>query len=176
MSPRKALIAALLAATAAASSGCILVDNDPYYDNPVYATIDADHILHTELGYGAGLFVEYVSGGLWRLWTSCDTLNTGTLCDYDVEVVSHEPIDTIESLDLEGYDHIDSVSSSSLRFAAVTGSHTDGVEFTTTAGALVEIRLLLDGAPAPEYFVWYGNGYVHDGALGLPVVFQPDQP
>jgi hypothetical protein len=35
---------------------------------------------------------------------------------------------------------------------------------------------VLDGYVAPEFFVWYGNGYVHDGASGSPVVFQPDAP
>ncbi len=176
MSPRTILAAGMLAAIAAATSGCVVVDNDPYYDNPVYTTIDADHLLNTDLGYGAGLFVEYTSGGLWRMWTSCDTLLTGTTCDYDVEVLSYSPIEVIEELDTEGWDFVDSVGSSGLRFYAETASHTDGVEFTTSPGALVEIRLGLDGEPAPEYFVWYGNGYIHDGAYGLPVVFQPDKP
>ena len=46
------------------------VEPDPYIEPTVYTTIDADHVLDTDLGLGAGLFVEYGTGGRWTLWTS----------------------------------------------------------------------------------------------------------
>ncbi len=161
-----------------ASLGCHHHDDyydDPYYDAQ-YTTIDADYVLETDLGYGAGVFVEYSMGGLWYLWTSCDTAVAVGDCTYDIHVLSHSPIDSVAGYDLEGWDNVDPYASDAFMFYADTAFMSDAVEFTTAPGALVEIELVLDGYVAPEYFVWYGNGRVHNGAAGSPVVFQPDVP
>lgn len=182
------IIAATLAIGLGAPACVIVDDDDGHYDDDhhhyddgyvggaVYTTIDADHVLDTDLGEGAGLFVEYAVGGRWTLWTSCDTNVTGSLCFWDVSVVPQRGgiFDPLE-FDTEGFDAVEAYESS-LRFYAETGSHTDAVEFYADPGALLEITVTLDGYDAPEYLVWFGNGFVHNGANGLPVVFQPDQP
>jgi hypothetical protein len=173
-------VAALLVGLA--STGCHVRDDyyDDYYDEPyyteVYTTIDADFVLETELGYGAGVFVEYSTGGLWYLWTSCDSSLDGGHCAYDIHVRAHSAIDDVAGYDLEDWDSVDHYAGDAFSFYVDTAYHSDGVEFTTDPGALVEIELVLDDYIAPEFFVWYGNGYVHDGASGSPVVFQPDAP
>jgi hypothetical protein len=177
-----ALALAAAACLAVCTSGCLIVDDESDYGpvvypgDPYYTTIDAGHTLSTDIGYGAGLFVEYTSGGLWRLWTSCDTELTDLTCDFEVSVVSQAPIEAIDGFDLEGYDHIDSLGVDAFGFHAETEYSSDAVEFVTAPGALVDIELVLDGAVAPSYFVWYGNGVVWNGAPRSPVVFQPDMP
>jgi len=178
---RKTLSVGAALAVALATSGCIVVDDhedfEPHHDAPVYTTIDADHLLTTDLGLGAGLFVEYASGGYWTLWTSCDTDVTGSLCYWEANVTARaSSIDEVYEWDTEDHDHVDLYGSNGLTFIADTASHTDSVEFRTDPGALVEIEVFLDDYLAPEYFVWYGNGFVHDGTDISPVVFQPDLP
>jgi hypothetical protein len=160
-------------------------DDDPYYDDPyyppnqgaVYTTIDADHVLDTDLGLGAGMFVEYGVGGRWTLWTSCDTDITGALCNWEAHVSARSgAITDVRELDNESYDYAEYRGDHSLSFYAETGSYSDAVEFYTDPGVLLDVEVVLDGFVAPEYLVWFGNGYVHDGASGSPVVFQPDQP
>ena len=179
--------ASLLAIGALAASGCILVEDDyyddPYYDGSyvgvsdvVFTTIDADHVLDTDLGEGAGLFVEYSSGGTWLLWTSCDTFVTGNSCAWDVSVRSNAAIDALAESDLEPYDRVDVLSSNAFNFYSETYTHSDAVEFSTLPGEDVEIDVILDGARANNYLVWFGDGYVHPGAIGGPVVFQPNVP
>lgn len=174
---KKSLAALLLPAL---SSGCFIYDTE--YDNvasappgAVYATIDADHTLSTELGEGAAVFIEYQSGGVWRAWTSCDTNLTGYGCAFDVHFSSQSVIETVSTAGLEAEDFVEE-SGANISFYATTYGSSDSIELRTAPGALMTVELVLDGQLAPRYLVWYGNGLVRDGANGSPVVFQPDLP
>ena len=180
MKPPFHVIGSCLAVLALASSGCIIVDEDPDFivhdGDAAYVTIDADQQLTTDLGYGAGLFVEYYRGGQWTLWTSCDTELSGYSCDWEVNVTSYAPIEGVETYALEGYDRVDLYGAYGLTFYADTAYDMDLVDFYTEPGELVEIEVVLDGLLAPEYLVWFGNGAVQSGLTRSPVVFQPDAP
>lgn len=158
-----------------ASSGCLLV-SDHAHDSAVYTTIDADHVLDTVPGEGAALFVEYRSGGTWRLWTTCDTLVSGHSCDFEAHLTASSSIGLVDEIGLEFVDEVRVFEPNALSFYAHTTTQTDAVEFTTAPGAAIEVELLLDGYVAPSYFVWFAAGVVHDGAHGSPVVFEPNTP
>jgi hypothetical protein len=158
---------------------------DPPIDEPYLATIDADHSLSTELGWGAGLFVEYYRGGLWNVWTSCDTERDGYYCYWDIYVTSYGYVDSVAPYDLEPGDEVYQYDASSLDLHFATGYFSDGVEFFTAPGELVEITAYLDGyyEGTHQYFVWFGNGVLHSahpddapGAPRQPVTFLPDTP
>lgn len=158
-------------------------DDDGYYDrhhqaspHAYYTTVDADFVLNTAFGEGAGVFVEYSSGGVWTVWTSCDAALTGDSCAFDVQVRSTAPVATVDELDMEDFDHVELYDDYDFAMIVDTAYHMDRVMFSTEPGALVEIELAIDGIIDPSYFVWYGNGTVHNGAPESPVVFQPDQP
>jgi hypothetical protein len=169
-------------------NGCIFVDDDHgHHDDdgyggppqePYYTTIDRDQVLSTDLGDGAGLFVEYTSGGTWSVWTSCDTLLTDHSCVWEVSIVSQAAIDTVDAYGLEPNDEVARIADATnrLAFFAETTFDSDEIVFTTEPGALVSIVAWLDGYDAPGYLVWFGNGEVRPGAPRSPVVFQPDAP
>jgi hypothetical protein len=164
------------------SSGCFVSSDDGddtviVVDDATYVTIDSDALLETTLGEGAGMFVEYESGGLWRLWTSCDTALQGARCFWDAHVIARSALDYLGDAEThENNDYVDVYGADELVFHAVTDYDSDQIEFVTDPGALVEIDLGLDGYDSPDYLVWQGNGYVHHGAERSPVVFQPDLP
>jgi hypothetical protein len=183
---KPACVAAAAILAASMAPGCIIWD-DPeddyvYVDHPVdttvFTTIDADQLLETDLGYGAGVFVEYGAGGRWTVWTSCDSeVNHGQVCYWDVHVRSWAGyVADVYEYDTEDYDRVDSYGDGTIDFYAETDWDSDSIEFYTDPGASVEIELVLDGYLAPEYFVWYGEGYVHNGSNGTPLVFEPNLP
>ncbi len=180
------LVTALLAGVT--TPACVVDDEDGHHEDTyvndgtglsqaVYTTIDADHVLDTDLGLGAGMFVEYGIGGRWTLWTSCDTELTGSFCEWEAYVTTQKgSITDVLEFDTEGIDSVDTFGGADLNFFAETGLSSDAVEFYTEPGALLEVRLVLDGYESPQYLVWFGNDVVNDGSDGSPVVFQPDQP
>jgi hypothetical protein len=167
-------------------NGCFINDHhdddNHHYDDdvapaePSFVTIDRNNVLSTELGYGAGFFVEYAEGGIWTVWTSCDTELTGNACYFEAVIASQAPIQAVEDVDLEGFDRVSVVGDDGLSIYSETTNGRDMVTFTTAPGALVQMAIALDGFLAPGYFVWFGNGVVQDGAPSSPVVFQPDAP
>jgi hypothetical protein len=184
MKPRRtarsrASASVILTALAFGANGCIFVsheDDAAFAGRAELTTIDAGRTLSTELGEGAGLFVEYQAGGRWNLWSSCDTKRTGHLCDWEVNVRSHSVVGSVDLLNLEGSDHVDVVADDQLVFFATTDLDSDQIQFSTSPGVLVEMEAFLDGLVAPDYFVWVSNGAVRNGATGSPVIFNPDLP
>lgn len=159
-------------------SGCY-DDHHHHHDEelePFFATIDRGEILTTELGAGAGLFVEYAEGGRWTLWTSCDTDLSARPCLWDVFVAAQGPITALETRDFEPSEDSATFSGdNSLSMFTTTTSGRDAISFSTEPGALIRLEVYLDGVDAPDYLVWFNAG-VQSGAPYHPVVFQPDAP
>src|SRR5690606_14205133 len=140
-------------ALAMLGSACVVHHDDdgcydcyyPTADEPYLATIDADVTLTTELGFGAGPFVEYTRGRLWNLWTSCDSEYHGYYCYWDVYVTSYGTIDSIALYDTEGWDNFEVHDASAFSAHFETGSFSDGVDFSSQPGELIEITAYLDG-------------------------------
>src|SRR5690349_15935816 len=40
---------------------------------PITAKVDTDQTMQVSPGQGVGVFTEYVSGGHWHVWWTCDT-------------------------------------------------------------------------------------------------------
>ena len=128
------------------------------------------------LGEGAGVFVEYLTGGQWRIWTSCDTAVSGTGCQFEIRAVAGGRIDGVTAFDTELDDAVELYGADTAVFLAYTEMASDEVEILTEAGDSLMLEVVLDGIVAPEYLVWYGSGYKHTGAATSPVVFEPDRP
>jgi hypothetical protein len=174
-------IASLVAAAtfSIGAAGCLISERPDVLvqdSAPYFSTIDAGETLSTELGRGAGVFVEYQRGGTWRIWTSCDTKLTGMICRYQVNVGPRAKIEEINAFDLESSDYFERYTDGTFTLFADTDIGTDVVEFKTKPGALVDVELIIDGHVDPRYLVWYGNDRIHDGAPRSPVVLQPDAP
>ena len=140
------------------------------------ATIDTGELLDVEAGAGAGLFVEYESGGTYHVTTACDA-DSGGECYWDVLV---RPIDggliSAGPRGLEASDSLSFVADDELRLAAFTGRDFDGFTVQTEAGATLEVDALLDNGCGNRYLFWVGDGAIHSGAPSNPIRLIPSAP
>lgn len=189
---------AILTAAAVAAmttSGCIFhddddhhYDDDGHHDNeppfeptpdPTLLTIDTDQIIEAEPGEGAGVFIEYATGGFWRVWTTCDTNYSGQSCQFDVcaaIVNGSSEIRAADGEELEGSDRIELLSDGWTCLLTDTDADTDGMLFETVPGVAVRFEVALDGFFESRYVYWVGDGVLHTGAPTNPVDFVPTTP
>lgn len=144
---------------------------------PAQSAIDVGGKLEVEAGQGAGLFVEYSTGGHWQVRTSCDTLKTNANCAWDVIVTPEDGASLVNVVgsDLEPDDSVspypyDQVS---YQLLATTSSDIDGFTFDSNPGAAVQVDALLDETCALSYFYWVGDGALHSGTPTNPLVLIP---
>lgn len=129
-------------------------------------------------GQGAGAFVEYQTGGKWRVFTACDTEVSKLDCRWDIIVSvgsGDELIDFAEE-ELESSDYLDWRDARSVRLVAENTLDFDGFTFDVTPGATVRVDVYLDDAPAPAYIYWVGEGGLHQGAPTNPIDLTPSAP
>lgn len=150
-------------------------------DSPTTAVqtwIDTDAKINTEPGKSAGVFVEYATGGHWQLLMTCDTVNNGAPCAWDIIVTPEDgrSISNVQRQDLEA--DTDSVGRypefpDSYQVIAETRDDTDGITFDTEPGTAIQVDSYLDGKCALPYFFWVGDGAAHTGAPSNPLVLIP---
>jgi hypothetical protein len=138
------------------------------------ATIDVtDHELEPPPpGTGAGAFIEYESGGTYRVTTSCDSQGD---CAWDIVVMplGDAALKGASPVDLENSDSL-TLGSNQAQLVAYTGREYDGFTVETDRGAGIRFDALLDGAPGNRFVYWIGDGALHSGAPSNPVDLVPD--
>ena len=138
------------------------------------AIIDTDQLLEIEPGDGAGAFIEYETGGIYHITTSCD-VGEGGDCYWDIVVtpLGGATVLSLAPYDLESEDSITLGSGNQLRMVARTGQDLDGFSFQTEPGASIELDALLDEGPGNRYLFWVGDGALHSGAPSNPINLVP---
>lgn len=156
--------------------------DDGYYQDPgssgtiEQATIDTDQLLDVEPAVGAGVFIEYESGGTYHVTTSCD-VRSGVDCFWDIVVttLNGASVKGLAPLDLEPNDSVSLGATDQLRLVAYTGDDFDGFSFETEPGAAIEVDALLDDGAANKFMFWVGDGAVHNGAPSNPLDLVPSE-
>lgn len=172
-------------ALGAATSGCFVVSDGGSPDRPAASPAqesvdtdapDAPRLMVTP-GEGAGLWVQYRTGGLWDVFTSCDTKITGRSCNFDVILAAGPPA-ALSDPKPHGFHAGDSATSAGGSIALVTSTTggLDGVTFLSDPGAILRVDMLLDGAAQPLFVNWIGGGMRHPGTTTNPVDFTPTAP
>jgi hypothetical protein len=181
----------------AAITGCIIDDGGSsggtqpppdttrQLDDPKQVSITPDKTLDSPPGQGVGLFVEYVTGGHWHVWTTCDSLvasnadGSTPVCSFDafLSVVDGSgKITNALGEKLENKDAVTTSGDGSVHFFAETSTDVDGITFDTPPGAVVQLEAYLDGQPDPRFIYWYGDQILHAGSPTDPVDFAPSAP
>jgi hypothetical protein len=140
--------------------------------------IDTDATL-TDIspGEGAGVFVEYQTGGTWRIRTSCDTRVSGASCVWDIIVTPiNGTVNTFVGEELESSDWLGRERFDGVRLISFTDFSIDGVSIQATESVPVRLDVYLDGQPANRYIYWVGDGGLHRGAPDNPIDLLPTAP
>jgi hypothetical protein len=174
-------------AIALCAIGCDYGDSDHHasgvYPRPVPGTPVAPIDTDAELGAIApgaetGVFVEYQSGGRWRIYMVCDVDISGIPCDWDVIAAPSDGI--VYDVFSDGTDVEDLLTtdrlSSFARLQALTYSDFDGMLVDANPGAPMLIDVYLDGGPAADLLFWISDGAVNPGAPDNPIELVPVTP
>ena len=146
---------------------------------PVQTWIDTDAKIETHPGQGAGVFIEYATGGHWFLRTACDTaLENNQPCAWDI-IITPEDGRSISNVVPDGLEaSTDSVDTyiddpRSYQLIAETSDDLDGITFDTEPQTAISVDALLDGTCALPYFFWVGEGAAHGGSPSNPLQLVP---
>ena len=129
-------------------------------------------------GHGVGLYVQYAGAGHWDVFTTCDTATSNAACNFDI-VISTTPdvsLSGVVGTDLGPDSSVSLQSDDSIRLVTSTDLGTDGTSFDADPGATIEVDVLLDGVPQPQFIFAVSDGVLLDGAPGNPVDFTPAAP
>ena len=154
----------------------ILAPSECSTGTPEKSNIDVGAQIESDVGTGAGFYVEYASGGHWKLTTTCDSTTNGNDCAWDIIIspTSGHTLSNVVGSDLEDGDGIipsdDQVSS---ELVAFTGSDADGFTFDSEPGASVSFDVFLENTCAFQYVFWVGDGGLHGGEPTNPLVLVP---
>lgn len=178
--PRRTLLATIAClGLGAASSGCfIITDNGgdplPPVDPAGEESVDPNAMMDPTPGYGAGLFVEYTSGGGWTLYATCDTVVTDAPCTFDV-IVTVDPGAGLDAPELTGESPDDALRlvDGGFQLYTVTADEMPMVTFMADPGVGITVDMLLDGFAQPEYVNWVSGGVHRQDPGANPVRFTP---
>lgn len=186
----------------AATSGCFFVRDDHDDSPPVYVdedkdddvdpdtdpdveppsitqvAIQPDQALDAAPGEGVGIFVQYATGGQWRIWTTCDTFVSKSVCSFDIFAGTPklEQLRAYSAENVEGYDTVKDLGDGTIEFLADTDSDTDVLSLEMDPGAPLDLEVYLDGQSAEAFIYWVSDDVIHAGAPENPIQFRPVAP
>lgn len=147
--------------------------------SPTRVAIATGETMTSDPGNGAGVFVEYHGDGEWKIWTTCDSLRTGTTCRYrlDLDAEAGASIQQVR-VDGSGTDSVVLMNSKQSAITSLsTGDEIDAIQFRMDPpGASLQLEAQLDGQADGRLIFWVGPDVLHTGAPTNPVIFDPIRP
>jgi hypothetical protein len=144
---------------------------------PLLVYVDTGGTLVATPGNGIGVYVEYQSGGHWRVSWTCDSALTNLSCSYVVDAsVGTGTITNPNGDGLGGGDTISQASPRQIEAVATTTTGEDEILFDATPGVPITLTVSLN-APVSFFFVQdnlVNGGY--KGTLTNPLILKPSSP
>jgi len=123
---------------------------------------------------GDSVSVEYSSGGLWHVQSTC---LSGYACEWEVTAeVFNGSVSNVAGEDLETNDSVGSVCPDTAFMNASTAADLDGMIFTTAPGAKIRLTAALDHSIYANVIIWADGGKVRNDANSNPVDLTPASP
>ena len=154
--------------------------------SPMLVVVDPNRTMSASPGQGVGIFTEYVTGGHWNVWWTCDTSKTNLPCAFDITVsVTAGTIASVATQSFVGQegDSLIVRSSQQIEVTTTTMTTVQGVTFDTVVpdGTIPVITLsaTLSGQEDGSYFFFVQDGSIngdYQGTLTDPLMFEPQSP
>jgi hypothetical protein len=144
---------------------------------PLHVRVDTGGTLVATPGNGIGVYVEYVTGGHWRVSWTCDSSLTNLSCSYVVDAsVGTGTIANPASDGFQGGDSLSQASARQIEAVATTTTGEGAMLFDTTPGVPITLTVSLN---APVSFFFVQENLVNGGwkgALTNPLILEPSAP
>jgi hypothetical protein len=144
---------------------------------PLLVDVDPNQTLTAAPGEGAGVFIEYKTGGHWHVWWTCDTNKTQLSCAYDVTVTVASG--SISNGTSDATSTAITAAPSSLEATSTTTTSLDGVRFDTAPGAMITVDAAIGGLRDGSFLFFVQNGQINGGYTGKltdPLKLEPSSP
>jgi hypothetical protein len=147
---------------------------------PLLVEIDPNRVLTAVGGQGVGVFTEYVAGGHWHVWWTCDTTLTGLPCDFTVTV--SVPVGSITNLAgqlVDPSDQLRQPGAQAMNAMTTTTTAIDGVTFDAAPGASITLEAEVNGLSDGSYLFFVQDNQVnggYEGSLTDPLILAPSSP
>lgn len=133
--------------------------------NPVLVDVDTGRTMTAQPGEGVGVFTEYMTGGHWHVWWTCDTNKTGASCAMDVVVTVASGKITNPVADAASAGGL-SASSQKIEATTTTTTTTDGIRFDTDPGAIITLDGSIGSVHDGSFLFFVQGGKVNGGYTG----------
>ena len=143
----------------------------PASPSPMLAVVDTDQVMHADPGQGVGVFTEYLAGGRWHIWWTCDTTISKQECDVSVSATAAAgTITNVDAGELNG-GQVASPTPSRVEARVKTSTQVSGITFATTAGSVITLEATIGGlkeGPGPNrsFFFFVQDGKINGGYAG----------
>jgi hypothetical protein len=152
---------------------------------PMLVDVDPNQTLSANPGDGVGVFIEYKTGGHWRVWWTCDTNQTALSCDFDVK--ASVATGSIANPAGQLGDRSDAVTQADAQDVEATTNTTttaDGITFDTVVPSgttpVITLTATINGTADPEFLFFVQKGEVNGGfpasRLTDPLMLEPSIP
>jgi hypothetical protein len=152
----------------------------PASAQPMLVDVDPNRTMTAQPGQGVGVFTEYVTGGHWHIWWTCDTNQTSFDCSFDVTVsVGGGPVTNAVGEGLAATDRIVQSSAGQIEIVTQTSTQTSGVSFDTSPGAVITLDGKMNGQDDGAFLFFVQGGQVNGGYQGVltdPLMLEPLSP
>lgn len=146
--------------------------------------VDPNQTLMVKPGQGAGVFIEYQTGGHWSLSWTCDTSLTGLACDYVLDVsVASGAIANLAGQTLEATDGVVQTGPQKVEATTTTSTGLDSMTFDTTPGAVITVGATVNGQlyinSGQSFMFFVQNRQVNGGyqnPVSNPLMLEPSSP
>jgi hypothetical protein len=150
--------------------------------HPILAKVDTNQTMQVSPGQGVGIFTEYVAGGHWHVWWTCDTsVNPqGASCAFAVKISVPEG-SSISGVVSQGFAPTDSttVGATELDASGTIATQSEGLLFDTPAGETISLSATVGGLYDGRFIFFVENGQIDDGYQGTvtdPIQLAPNTP
>jgi hypothetical protein len=147
---------------------------------PMVVEVDPNGTLSAAPGLGVGVFTQYVSGGHWLIWWTCDAIATGQSCLFTISVSPMQG--TFSNVELTQNGTMSEVAGSgapSFALTSSTSSERNQVTFDAEPGASIELGAFVEPSPNENYLFFVQSQRVNGGYQGNltdPLILEPSSP
>jgi hypothetical protein len=135
---------------------------------PILVDVDDGATMTAQPGQGVGVFTEYVSGGHWHVWWTCDTTQTNETCPMSVTVslagkgqISNPVADVSSSAT-----PVVNAAANAVSATTITTTGIDGMTFDTDAGAIITLTATVGGVYDGSFLFFVQDGNINGNYAG----------